>query len=141
MKKIESLAELKKERVRLKLQQQALEEYIQKDIQDLKTSLEPANLIMNQVKKAFVHKEDGVMTSTVDAGIDLILRKFLLRNSGLVAKLVIPFFVKNLTSNYVSNHKSDITSWIGNKIAGFFSGNGKASHYDRSTADINASTW
>lgn len=141
MKRIDTLEDLKKEKKRLRARKLVLENSLKNDWGNVKQSLAPASLLLNSVNNSVTGNKPNLLNETLNSGIDLFLRRILLRNRGLLVKLIVPYLVKNFTGNYIKSHRNDIVSWIRNKISTVFNKNGHDKHYDQSTADVNLTTW
>lgn len=141
MRKIETISELRTERKRLRESIRRYENSMKADVENLRTSLEPVNMIMNTVGKSFRSQNNNMINKTVGFTVDTLLRKILLRNSNFIVRMLVPFLAKNIASNYVTDHQTDILGWLRQKASKLFSKNGKPGHYDQSTADIEATTW
>lgn len=137
MKRIDTLDQLKQERVRLKLQLAELEDQIQDDVRAIKEELKPAHLVATAFGNLLTYKDHGILNEGLNIGIDLLLRRIIFKNSGLIAKFVVPFFAKNFTSNWVADHKADILEWIVKKLQKFKKRDNHQEVYDRTTADTN----
>ena len=138
MKKIDSLAELKTERLRLRLRRVELEDKIKNDFDSIKKSFSPVQLATDGAAKMLVNKNYGIVNSVTSTIIDLLLKNVLLRNAGIITRLVVPFLAKNTANNLVSNNKTKILGWIGELI--LKAGNKKKNNkniYDQATADVN----
>lgn len=140
MRKIENLAQLKAEQKRLRAKREMLEVEIENNFNEIKHDLSPLALINKGAKKALVSDQFGIVNTSVGGIIDFLLKKVLLRNSGLITRLVIPFLAKNLSRNYVHDNKTKILGWFGSLITNL----GKKKHhenghdvYEKATADIN----
>ncbi len=141
MKRIDTLEQLKVEKKRLRIHAETLEDNIQKDWENIKESMKPLNLVINGFDKSVTSDKHNLFGETMNIGIDTILRKIILRNQGLLIKLIVPYLVKNFTGNYLKDHRKDVVNWFRNKISSVFSKNGKDPYYDKSTADLDSSEW
>lgn len=141
MRRIDTLQQLKEEKRKLRLKSYALEGKIKGDWSNVKESLAPVNMIMKSFNQSVSGVKPNLLNETMNAGIDLFLRRMLLRNRGLLVKLIVPYLVKNFTGNYIKNHRTDILSWFRAKISSMFSRNGQDKHYDKSTADVDTTSW
>jgi len=140
MKRIDNLAELRKERARLKLQVMNLEQEIKNDVEKIKHDLKPANIALKAVNNLFHRSDTGLGTAGLNIGIDMLLRNVFLRNAGWIYKMIVPYFVKNVTSNYVADHNIniiDVAKTLFNKWRNRNKGSNHSPLYDKATADIN----
>ena len=137
MKKINTLQELKSERLRLMQNRMNLEIQIKDDFQEVKNHFSPSRLIPEGVSKFMINKNHGIVNDSVGLLVDLIVGKVLFRNAGFLTKLIVPFFARNAASNLVTDNKDKIVSWFGN----LFSKSGKngkehAHVYERDPEDF-----
>jgi hypothetical protein len=141
MRRIDSLQQLREEKRRLRLHAQTLEGNLKSDWSNVKESLAPANMLFKTFNNSVSGVKPNLLNETMNTGIDLILRRLILRNRGILIKLIVPYLVKNFTGNYIKTHRTDIFSWLRNKFSGLFSKNGQDKLYDQSTADVNTTSW
>ena len=100
---------------------QAQEELIRIDIEEIKISLAPIhNAATNLVSFFTQDKAAGILGFGANRVIDTFVRKVLLSRSNWITKLLIPFFVKNISSHFIAEHKEQ---WM-DKIRHWFSSNG-----------------
>jgi hypothetical protein len=128
MRTINTLQELREERVRLRLQQSVLEAEIKQNIHDLKTWIEPLQIVKRKAGKMLVTEHNGLLSDSMGMLVNLLGKKVLFRNSGFFTRLFIPFLMKNITSNMVHENKDKILSWLINLFAKF-----TAKHKDTKT--------
>jgi len=70
--------------------------------QGLKESVQPAVIGMKLAQKVFTRSENNpVINNGVNLVVDLVVRKWILRRAGWLPKLLIPYFVKNITSGVI----------------------------------------
>jgi hypothetical protein len=112
MRRINTLAELKAERKALMLKKADLESEIKKDIEGIKADLEPVLIIAKGMKSALSSKDNGILGKSAGSAADFISKHTIFRNSGFITRLIMPFLVKNVTSNVVENNKSKIIDWV-----------------------------
>ncbi len=116
MRKIDNQAQLKAELKRLRAKKELLEVEIENDFNEIKNDLSPLTLINKGAKKVLVSDQLGLVNTSIGGVVDFLLKKIVLRNSGLITRLVIPFLAKNLTKNYVHDNKTKILGWFGSLI-------------------------
>lgn len=112
MKRIDTLEDLKAERKRLLYRKMNLEREIKNDFREIKQSFEPLQLLTTGAKKTLVNEGNHILSNSMGE-VANFLAKTTLKNSGFLSRLVVPFLVKNVTSNLVENHKSTIINWLG----------------------------
>jgi len=136
MKKINNIKELREERLRLRLEVKRLEKQILDDVDLIKNDLKPGNLVSGFFKNLFHRENNGIATAGVNIGIDMLLRNLILRRSGWLYRLLIPYLAKNIANNYMASNHINIA-----EIARFLydKWRNKDHHaiYDKGTADIN----
>lgn len=115
--KINSLEELKAEQKKLVLRKMILESEITKDFEELKKELEPLKLLTKSAGTVLISKNNGILGNSLGFIADFITNNILLKNSGLLTRLIVPYLVKNTTSNFVENNKSKIAGFIGKLIS------------------------
>jgi len=140
MKKIENIKDLRSERARLKLELNVAEEILQEDFEWIQSELKPARLAGRLLNKSLINKDHGVLNSGVREGIDLLLKSVILSKAGWITKLVVPFIVKNISTNYMEEKKPEFFGMIKRMISKVrkpennVQKNGDI-HYDKSTVD------
>jgi hypothetical protein len=118
MRRINTLSELRAEQKRLKSRRLFLEAEIKKEFRELKESLEPASLLKNTARRS-LEGENSKFLGTSAGNIANFLAKLTLKRSGLISRLVIPFLVKNVTSNLIEKNKGQLVSWLGGVVSKF----------------------
>ena len=116
-KKIGSYDDLLKEKQRLELLLQAQKEVIYYDIQEIKEELQPLKKVLEFIKKITTKdKTNLLLTLGSDIAINAIVKRFLLQKAGWVARNVVPFFMKNYSSHFLSEQKEKwiekLRSWL-----------------------------
>lgn len=140
MRKIDNLVQLKAETRRLRAKKAMLETEIANNFNEIKHDLSPLTMIKKGAQKAVSSEQIGLVNNSIAGIVGFVFSKVLLRNSGFITRLVIPFLAKNLTKNYVHDNKTKILGWLGKLITGFAE---KKHHnnghdvYEKSTADTN----
>jgi len=119
MKRINTLEQLRAERKNLRYQQILLEKEIKKDLADIKTSLEPVRLVGSGIKKVLVSGEKSILGTSAGSIVNFLTRNVLLKNSGFITRLIVPYLVKNATSSLVEDNKSKIVDWVSELITRF----------------------
>lgn len=95
----------------LLLEEQQLEEdlkFHRKRINDkwlhLKASVQPAVIGMKLAENTLTRAETNpVLNTGVNWTIDFLVKKWILKKSGWMTKMVIPFVLKNITSHVIQN--------------------------------------
>ncbi|MEP7168833.1 MAG: hypothetical protein ABI855_05635 [Bacteroidota bacterium] len=135
MKRIDTLTELKAERIRLRQKQFRLESEIKNNFNALKESFAPLQLITDGAGKMLVNKNHGLVNETVSLVTDFLLKKVLLRNSGFIIRMILPFIARNTANNLVADNKTKILGWIGDIILKAGNRKNHTPIYDKTTAD------
>ena len=116
MKRIENIKDLRIEKTRLKLHLRTTKLKLEDDIENFRERIKLSNLILNRFGQTIIRKDNGLINFPINAGVELILNKLLLRNFGFFTKLIVPFFVKNLANNFYGDHKLAIVKWLEEKL-------------------------
>ncbi len=119
MMKINSLADLKIEQKRLRQRRVVLETTLLSDLEKLKEELEPLRSFTKSAGNILVNKNNGILGNSLGSIATFVTKNVLLKNSGFITRLIVPYLVKNSTSSLVENNKSQIVDWVGNVISKF----------------------
>jgi hypothetical protein len=136
MRTINTLQELREERTRLRLQRSVIESEIQQNVRDIKAWIEPLEIVKRKAGKMLVSEHNGMLSDSMGMLANLLGKKVLFRNSGFFVKLLIPFLMKNVTSNIVHENKDKILSWLMDKFVKLTAKhhtNDNGHHYDKGT--------
>lgn len=108
--------DLLQEKKRLKLMLEERKILVQTEFEEIKVKLKPVTNIINTVEKmTSKDRSNPLLNAGIDIGVNLVIKKLLLRNAGFVAKLLIPMLAKNYLSHEVEEKDNLFT-----KIGGFF---------------------
>ena len=121
MLKVNTIKELKTEQSNLRFKKSLLESEIRKDFSELKAEFSSFGAISKNAEEVLVSKDNGILGFSLGSLADILTQKFLLKNSGMLTKLIVPFIVNKTTSGIVENNKSKIAGWLGSlteKLAG-----------------------
>ena len=121
-KRIQTYKDLLEEKVRLEALLKIQKEILHQDIEEIKQELAPLRSAASFVSKLVAKKDSNFF---LDAGISTLVnvgvKKLLLSRAGWVTRLIVPFVIKNFSSNFVAENKNAIMkklfSWIGKKNA------------------------
>lgn len=119
MMKINSLAELKAEQKKLRLRKVFLETEITTNLEKVKAEFEPLKLLTKSAGDVLVNKNNGILGNSLGSVANFLTKNVLLKNSGFITRMIVPYLVKNSTSNLVENNKSEIVDWLGNLVSKF----------------------
>lgn len=106
MSKIRTYQDLLQEEDRLKEQLKLQEVLIRQDLMAFKENLEPVKKVYDQVHKIFTRDNRvPVFNIGLELGIDVLLRKFILRRAGWFARIFVPYLLKNYASHIIGEEK------------------------------------
>jgi hypothetical protein len=118
MRRINTLKDLRQEKRRLLIRRNELETEIKVGYAEIKASFEPMNMISKGTEKVLGNKGNHLLGNSAGQVANYIA-KFALKRSGLITRLLVPFLIKNTTSNIVENHKTEILNWVGGLVSRF----------------------
>ena len=118
MSSIKTYEGLEAEKVRLTALLKNHEEAIRYDMAGVREGLKPVNNAVRIINKmATRDNTTPVVNFGLEMGIDILVRRFLLRRAGWFAKIVVPYLVKNYSSHIIGEEKREA---LLAKIRGFF---------------------
>ena len=117
-KPIQSYKELLEEKARLKALLEIQKGVLRQDFHEIKEEFAPVKNAISVIGKITTKDNTNwVLTTAADTAIDLVVRKFILSKAGWFARIILPFFMKNLSSHLIADNKnkifSKISSWFG----------------------------
>ena len=108
-KSIKTYEDLLRERRRLEVLLNTQKELIRQDITELKLHLQPAVKVFSLAGKIFTREKNNVLLAGgINHLIDMVFKKIVLSRSSWLTRLVVPFFIKNYSSHFVAEHKSEL---------------------------------
>lgn len=119
MRTINTIDELKQERLRLNLHKAFLETEIKNNFNEMKEQLVPLQILTNGAAKVLSSKDNSIVGNSVGYLANMVVKNVIMRKSGFIAKLIIPFIVKNVAGNIAEANKSTITHWLEGVISKF----------------------
>jgi hypothetical protein len=119
MRTINTLAELKDERQRLYMRKALLETEIKNDFNDIKEQLKPFQSLAKGAGKFLSSKDNSIVGESAGFLTSTLVKNIFLRNSGFIAKLILPYLAKNVASNVAEDNKPKIAGWISDLITKF----------------------
>ena len=119
MRTINTIEELRAERQRLYMRKALLETEIRNDYNEIKEDLKPVILLTKGAGKLLSSKDNSIAGNSVGYLTELIVKKVVLKNSGFLMRLIVPYLAKNLASNVVEDNKPTIASWITGLVSKF----------------------
>ncbi len=121
MSSIRTYDDLEAEEKRLLALLYSHKENIRESFAAVKEGLNPFKQAVHTVKKLFSRdKSNPMMKFGVDFGVDVLIRRLILAKAGWFTKIVVPFFVRNYSTNFVNEYKN---SRLVQKIKSFFKRN------------------
>lgn len=106
MSKIRTYQDLLQEEQRLKEQLKRQETLVRQDLMAFKENLEPVKKVYDQVHKIFTRDNRvPVFNIGLEMGIDILLRRFILRRAGWFARIFVPYIMKNYASHIIGEEK------------------------------------
>jgi len=106
MGRIKTYEDLLEEEQRLRQQLKIYEVQIRQDLIGMKENIEPARKVYNTISKVFTRDNRvPIFNIGLEMGIDLMLRRFILRKAGWFTKIVVPYFLKNYASHIIGEEK------------------------------------
>ena len=106
MTKIDIYRDLLTERQRLKLLLEERKIIIKEDAACIRETLKPATKVLTMMGKLTSRdRTNPLLNFGLDLGIDLVAKKLILGHAGWISKLIVPFVLKNLGSNILTENK------------------------------------
>lgn len=119
MSKIKTYDDLEAEKIRLTALLKNHEEAIRYDMAGVREGLKPVSKAVNVINKMATRDNSGPMLNFgLEMGIDILLRRFVLRRAGWFTKIVVPYMVKNYSSHILGEEKREA---LLQKMRDFFS--------------------
>jgi hypothetical protein len=119
MRTINTLAELKEERLRLQMRQAFLEAEIKTNFTEIKEQLKPLRMIAKGAGKFFAGREHSVAGDTAGYLTNVLVKDVLLKNAGFLSRFILPYLAKNAATNVVDENKDKLSGWVQDLIAKF----------------------
>jgi len=118
MSRIKTYEDLEAEEKRLQALLYSHKENIKDSFDAVKRGLNPFRQAANTARRLFTRdKSNPMMKFGLDLGVDVLIRRFLLAKAGWFTKIVVPFFIKNYSTHFVTQYKK---SKLLQKIWGYF---------------------
>ncbi|HEY1114896.1 MAG TPA: hypothetical protein VGE66_15105 [Chitinophagaceae bacterium] len=106
--KIKTYEDLEEEKHRLMGILRTQEDLIKDDLAGVREGLKPFSNAVNVINKMATRDNTApVMNFGLEMGIDLLVRKVMLKRAGWFAKIVVPFLVKNYSSHIIGEEKRE----------------------------------
>jgi hypothetical protein len=109
-KQFKTYKELIEEKQNLEVLLKAQKELIRADVMELKAEIKPVADFLGSVKK-FVSRDKAEILLNLgsDIAVNTLVKKVLLGKAGWLARLIIPYVMKNFTSNFLVEQKD---KWV-----------------------------
>jgi hypothetical protein len=115
-KKIESMDQLQDE-IRLSKERiTQLESLLEDDINEIKKSFQPVNVVGNTIKNMVTSEKNNLVNASINIAVDTLIKNLIFRRSNAVLKLLVSFVAKNLTKNLYSKNAENIKDWLLSKL-------------------------
>jgi len=137
MTKIESYQQLRAAKALCKQRIKNLEHEIKSDFEELKHDLNPANLVGNTVRNMLTSEKHGLVSESLNIGVNAIVKGLLFRNTNFITKTLIAYAAKNLANNMVMKNSDNILDWLQSNLKRLKSKhkhNGQ--YFDESTVNV-----
>ncbi len=109
---IQNLDDVRAERARLKNQIESARTNLRQEFGVIKKELNPVNQTLGVISDALTTPRKGLLSMGVGIGVDTILKKVVLARAGWLPRLVVPFLVKNVATNYISKNKVSVVEGV-----------------------------
>ncbi len=134
--KITTYEDLLEEEQHLQQLLNAQKKLIQTDLNEIKMELAPAIQAVSFAGRLITRDGSNPLVNMgVNSVIDVVIKKGLLGKSGWLARLVVPFFLKNFSSHVVTDNLDKIKGGF-QAVKNWFSKNGK--HHDDDPSPVEA---
>ena len=114
--KIQNVEDVRAERSRLKNQIETSRTNLRYELGLIKKELNPVNQALGVVTDIFTTPRKGLLSLGIGFGVDMVLKRFILARAGWLPRLVVPFLVRNATTNYISKNRTSVVenmlSWV-----------------------------
>lgn len=108
-KRIKTYDDLLEEKQQMEVLLKAQKELIRLDAQQLKAEFDPAVKTFGLLGKMFTKDRSNALLSTgADTVIDLVVKRVLLGKAGWITRLIVPFFLKNVSSHMIADKKDTL---------------------------------
>jgi len=93
---------------------------IREDVSRIKEQLKPVTKVFSFVSKFVTrhHGNNALITAGIGIAGDILFKNVILKKSGWLTRLVLPFIMKNYSSHALANGNGNFLSRIGEKIKG-----------------------
>jgi len=109
--KIENNEQLQAEKERMSNLLEERKNQISNDFDDLKENLKPVRQVTHAVGNMLSNEnKNNLVRMGVTLGVELILNKIILKRAGWATKLIVPFIVRNVALNYITDHRAEVLS-------------------------------
>jgi len=97
---------------------QAQKELVIYDLKKLQAEVRGATSTLSFIGKLVTRSKKNMLVNFgLGKVMDILLRKVILSRAGWLTKLTVPFFIKNLSSHFLADHKEEMVdklmTWVG----------------------------
>ena len=110
--KIENYKQLRAEKLQCRKRIKILEQEIKDDVESIKNDLKPINLAGSTIKNMLTSEKHGLVTESLNIGVNALVKNLLFRNTNFITKTLIAFAAKNLANNMVTKNSDNILDWL-----------------------------
>jgi hypothetical protein len=113
-KQFKSYKELIDEKQQLEVLVKAQRELIRADVIQLKSEIKPILDFLGNLKKFTTRDKTEILVNIgADLAVNTLIKQVLLARSGWLTRIIIPYFMKNFTSNFFVEQKDKWLSKLG----------------------------
>jgi hypothetical protein len=115
-----SYKDLLEEKQRLEVLLVEQRQVLRSDVQELKAQLEPLRRVVEFIRKITTKDKTAfLLTIGSDIVINSVVKRFILSRAGWFVRNVVPYFLKNYSSHFLSEQKDKwiekLRAWLGHK--------------------------
>lgn len=131
IKKINTYEDLLRREEQLEELLKAQKELLVNDLKEIKEQLKPASAALSFISKVTTREKGSfLLNEGANKLIDIVVKKIILGKAGWLARLTVPFFIKNYSSHFIADHKD---GWTEKIFSWFSQKNGKADPQTKET--------
>lgn len=109
---IQNLDDVRAERARLKNQIEMSRTSLRHEFGAIKKELNPVNQALGVVSDVLTTPRKGLLSLGVGMGVDTVIKNVILARAGWLPRLVVPFLVKNVATNYIAKNKTSVVEGV-----------------------------
>ena len=117
-KRFTSYKELLEEKQQLEVLLEAQKQVIRYDVEEIKLKLRPVKETLDFIKKITTKDNSSLLLNIgSEIAINALVKNFILSRAGWLTRIVIPYFLKNFSSHFLSEQKGrwieKLKEWMG----------------------------